>query len=123
MRHARTVSLTLVVALLVACGSGAVPSRQAGGAPTNSGSAPSGAAINYVTSFVVPAYNPNVVSASEAPKDWNDLLDPKWRSNLGMSTATHHWARLAQVWGDERTTRFVEGLAAQQPVLAQTPEL
>jgi ABC-type Fe3+ transport system substrate-binding protein len=82
-----------------------------------------GTALNYATQFVAPAYNPNIVSAAEVPKDWPDLLDPKWRGKIGVSTATHHWARLAQVWGDERTTRFVEGLAAQQPVLGQTPEL
>jgi iron(III) transport system substrate-binding protein len=82
-----------------------------------------GIAINFVSSFVAPAYNPNVVPADQAPKDWNDLLDPKWRGKIGASTATHHWARLSQAWGDERTTRFVEGLAAQQPILGQTPEL
>jgi iron(III) transport system substrate-binding protein len=82
-----------------------------------------GAAINFVSSFVAPAYNPNVIPADQAPKDWNDLLDPRWRGKIGISTATHHWARLAQAWGDERTTRFMESLAAQQPVLGQTPEL
>ncbi len=82
-----------------------------------------GLAINFVSAFVTPAYNPNVIPPDQAPKDWNDLLDPKWRGKIGVSTATHHWARLAQVWGDERTTRFMEGLAAQQPVLGQTPEL
>ena len=82
-----------------------------------------GTTLNYATQFVAPAYNPNVVPASEAPKDWPDLLDPKWRGKIGVSTATHHWARLAQAWGDERTTRFMESLAAQQPILGQTPEL
>jgi iron(III) transport system substrate-binding protein len=82
-----------------------------------------GTALNFATQFVAPAYNPNIVSASEAPKDWNDLLDPKWRGKMGVSTATHHWARLAQVWGDERTTRFMEGLNAQQPSLGRLPEL
>jgi iron(III) transport system substrate-binding protein len=82
-----------------------------------------GTALNFATQFVAPAYNPNLVSASEAPKDWPDLLDPKWRGKLGVSTATHHWARLGQVWGDERTTRFMEGLNAQQPSLGRLPEL
>ena len=75
------------------------------------------------TTFVAPAYNPNVVSAADAPKDWDDLLDPKWRGKIGVSTATHFWARLAQAWGDERTTRFVERLGAQQPVLGSLPDL
>jgi iron(III) transport system substrate-binding protein len=82
-----------------------------------------GTALNYATQFVAPAYNPNIVSAAEAPKDWPDLLDPKWRGKIGVSTATHHWARLAQVWGDERTTRFMESLNAQQPTLGRLPEL
>jgi iron(III) transport system substrate-binding protein len=82
-----------------------------------------GTAINFVSSFVAPAYNPNVIPADQAPKDWNDLLDPKWKGKIGVSTATHHWARLSQAWGDERTTRFMESLAAQQPMLGQTPEL
>jgi iron(III) transport system substrate-binding protein len=79
--------------------------------------------LNFATQFVAPAYNPNIVPADQAPKDWNDLLDPKWRGKIGVSTATHHWARLGQVWGDERTTRFMEGLAAQQPTLGRLPEL
>src|SRR5581483_5629756 len=82
-----------------------------------------GTTLNFATQFVAPAYNPNVVSADQAPKDWNDLLDPRWRGRIGVSTATHHWARLGQVWGDERTTRFMEDLNAQQPTLGRLPEL
>jgi iron(III) transport system substrate-binding protein len=82
-----------------------------------------GTAVHFASSFIAPSYNPNLVRAEEAPKDWSDLLDPKWRGRIGMSTATHHLGRLAQVWGDERTTRFVEGLSAQQLVLGRTAEL
>jgi ABC-type Fe3+ transport system substrate-binding protein len=80
-------------------------------------------ALHFASSFIAPAYNPNLVRAEEAPKDWADLLDAKWRGRMGVSTATHHLGRLAQLWGDERTTRFVEGLAAQQPMLGRTTEL
>lgn len=31
------------------------------------------------------AYNPNTVSAAEAPKTWNDLLDPKWKGQIVMT--------------------------------------
>lgn len=34
-----------------------------------------------------------------------------------MSTATHHLARLATAWGEEKTTKFVQGLAKQEPIL------
>jgi ABC-type Fe3+ transport system substrate-binding protein len=82
-----------------------------------------GTSAAFATQFGGPVYNASLVRPDEAPKDWNDLLDPRWHGKLGVSTATHHLARLAQVWGDERTTRFVEGLAAQQPVLGRLQEL
>ena len=81
-----------------------------------------GTALMAATTFVAPAYNPNLVRPEDAPKDWGDLADPKWRGKMGVSTATHFWARLAQAWGDERTTRLVEGIAAQQPTLGNLPE-
>ncbi|HZU07830.1 MAG TPA: extracellular solute-binding protein [Chloroflexota bacterium] len=82
-----------------------------------------GTTLVIASSFVAPAYNPNLVRPEDAPKDWPDLLDPKWRGKIAVSTATHHWGRLAQWWGDEQTTRFMEGLAAQQPMLGRIPEL
>ncbi len=81
-----------------------------------------GTAIMAASTFVAPAYNPEVVRSEDAPKDWGDLADPKWRGKIGVSTATHFWARLAQAWGEERTTRLVEGIAANQPVLGNLPE-
>lgn len=35
----------------------------------------------YETPQVI-AYNRDVVSASEAPRDWDDVLDPKWRDKV-----------------------------------------
>jgi iron(III) transport system substrate-binding protein len=68
--------------------------------------------------FALPAYNKQFVSAKDAPKTWQDLLDPKWKGGkLGMSTATHHIARLATLWGENKTTEYVKALAAQQPIL------
>jgi iron(III) transport system substrate-binding protein len=31
------------------------------------------------------AYNTNLVLAADAPKEWTDLLDPKWKNNVGIS--------------------------------------
>jgi iron(III) transport system substrate-binding protein len=81
-----------------------------------------GTAIMAASTFVAPAYNPEIVRAEDAPKDWGDLADPRWRGKIGVSTATHFWARLAQAWGEERTNRLVEGIAANQPVLGNLPE-
>jgi len=68
--------------------------------------------------FALPAYNKQFVAAKDVPKSWQDLLDPKWKGGkLGMSTATHHIARLATLWGESKTTEYVKALAAQQPIL------
>jgi iron(III) transport system substrate-binding protein len=63
------------------------------------------------------AYNTNLVSAEEAPKSWQDLLDPKWKNNIGLvhiGAGGSTWSRdlwLRQAYGIE----FWEALAAQQP--------
>ena len=67
--------------------------------------------------FVLPAYNKQFLPEKDVPKRWHDMLDPKWKGGkLGMSTATHHIARLATVWGENKATEYVKGLAAQQPI-------
>jgi iron(III) transport system substrate-binding protein len=81
--------------------------------------------ISFANQIVLPAYNKKVVPAQNAPKKWDDLLDPKWRGNkLGVSTATHHFARLAVgPWGEEKTTNFVKAISNQKPVLGRLSEL
>ncbi|HEY2986272.1 MAG TPA: extracellular solute-binding protein [Candidatus Binatia bacterium] len=75
--------------------------------------------------FVYPAYNKNNLPAKDVPKKWEDLLDPKWKGGkLGMSTTTHHLARLAAgAWGEPKTTEFVKALAKQDLSLGTLGEL
>ena len=44
------------------------------------------------------AYNPNKVKKEEAPKNWNDLLDPKWKGQIVMTDP-----------GTAGTTKFAVG--------------
>jgi iron(III) transport system substrate-binding protein len=70
--------------------------------------------------FVMPAYNNKLVASQDVPKSWQDLLDLKWKGGkLGMSTATHHLARLATLWGESKTTEYVKLLARQDPLLGE----
>ncbi len=82
-------------------------------------------AVSLANQFVLPAYNKNILAAQDVPKRWEDLLDPKWKSGkLGVSTATHHLARLAVgPWGESKTTEFVSAIAKQGPILGTLANL
>jgi iron(III) transport system substrate-binding protein len=81
--------------------------------------------IIMANQFVYPAYNKNILPGQDVPKKWEDLLDPKWKGGkMGMSTTTHHLARLAAgAWGEKKTTDFVRALAKQELVLGLLGEL
>jgi iron(III) transport system substrate-binding protein len=67
------------------------------------------------------AWNTDLVSAEDAPKTWEDLLDPKWRGKLAMQDPMQGGGAAAWVitmydaWGEERWTDFMTRLAAQKP--------
>src|SRR3970040_1946490 len=66
--------------------------------------------------FVLPAYNKKILPPQDVPKRWEDLLDAKWKGGkLGMGTATHHLARLAAAWGEEKTTQYAKDLVCSTP--------
>jgi iron(III) transport system substrate-binding protein len=81
--------------------------------------------ITFANQIVLPAYNKKTMPAKDVPTKWEDLLDPKWKGGkLGVSTATHHFARLAMgPWGEEKTTKFVSDIASQKPILGRLAEL
>jgi iron(III) transport system substrate-binding protein len=62
------------------------------------------------------AYNPTVVPPAQAPKSWEDLLDPKWKGSLSVKTSNsglQHftWYMLTKVLGAE----YWQKLAKQEP--------
>jgi iron(III) transport system substrate-binding protein len=81
-------------------------------------------AVSFANQFVLPAYNKQLVSAKDAPKSWDDLLNPKWKGKMGVSSATHHFGRLAAgAWGEEKTTQFVNALTKQDLILGRLGEI
>lgn len=81
---------------------------------------------NYT--FVVLGYNKNLVKEKDVPKDWFDLLDPKWRGKIAVHLLAHRiYAGWEQRWGQEKARQLVEGLKKQQLLLrkgwSQIPEL
>ena len=81
-------------------------------------------AVSFANQFVLPAYNKNLVAPKDAPKSWDDLLNPKWKGKMGVSSATHHMGRLAAgPWGEEKTTHFVKELTKQELILGRLGEI
>ena len=45
-------------------------------------------AVSFANQFVLPAYNKQLVSEKEAPKSWDDLLNPKWKGKMSIVSTT-----------------------------------
>ena len=66
---------------------------------------------------VTPAYNTKRVTAAEAPKTWEDILDPKWKGQIGLTTDVKVWMVFAVEeggWGIEKTEDFLKKLSQQK---------
>ncbi len=65
---------------------------------------------------LVPIYNTKMLSEKDAPRDYPDLLDPKWKGKMLMDATDYDWyGTLAVVWGREAAARYMERLAQQAP--------
>jgi len=57
------------------------------------------------------AYNSNLVSKAEAPKTYEDFLNPKWKGSFAIDTNPDRmvigWLKL---WGGEKTEQFLQAL-------------
>ena len=74
------------------------------------------------SSVYQPAYNTSKVSAADAPKTWEDLLDPKWKGKLVQAHPSYSgfvsvgMAALVKTFGWE----FIDKLAEQKPRIVQS---
>src|SRR5699024_5991400 len=70
------------------------------------------------------AYNTDVISEDEAPKSWQDLLDPKYKDQLVMPDPAVSGAAAfnASVWleSDELGEDWITALGENQPMIAQS---
>ena len=70
----------------------------------------------FVNNLVL-GYNTKMLPAREAPKNYPDLLDPKWKGKMLMDSTDYDWfGTLATVWGKEKTVEYMKRLALQQPL-------
>jgi len=67
----------------------------------------------YVNPEVL-AYNTEIVARGSAPKNYQELLEPRWRGKLVLEqTAVEWFAALVHHWGEERGFAFMQSLAKQ----------
>ncbi len=76
---------------------------------------PDGYWASLNNNYFVLGYNTKLVSAKEAPADWQDLLHPKWKGKIGMDQEEIEWfAATSNAWGRERAGKYHRALAQQQ---------
>ncbi len=76
---------------------------------------PEGYWASMNNNYYVLGYNSKLVNGAEAPKDWWDLLNPKWKGKIGMDQEEFEWyAQSVDTWGREKAQKFHRGLAQQQ---------
>jgi iron(III) transport system substrate-binding protein len=60
-------------------------------------------------------YNTKLLSRTDAPKNWPDLLAPRWKGRIGMDPEEYFWyAGMLKHWGEEKGRNYMEALARQQ---------
>src|SRR6185503_10440503 len=70
----------------------------------------------FVNNLVL-GYNTKMIAAKDAPKDYADLLQPKWKGQMLMDSTDYDWfGTLITVWGREKTVRYMQQLAKQEPL-------
>jgi iron(III) transport system substrate-binding protein len=70
--------------------------------------------VDYFDAYNVIGYNTKLVSRDQAPKSWEDLLDPKWKGKIALDEENFSWyGAMTQKWGREKTQRFMRALARQ----------
>jgi iron(III) transport system substrate-binding protein len=78
---------------------------------------------NIITGIL---YNEAFIKPDQAPKSYEDLLDPKWKGKFVMADPTRNssaiqWlANLPKIMGAEKSDSYIKRLAAQKPVLVDS---
>lgn len=67
----------------------------------------------YLLPYVI-GYNTNLISPSEAPKSYEDLLNLKWKGKIGLEAEQYQWFfHLLKIMGKEKGMDFMRRLATQ----------
>jgi iron(III) transport system substrate-binding protein len=69
---------------------------------------------SMTSNYFVIGYHLRFVPRAEAPKDWPDLLQPKWKGKFGMDPEEYDWfGAMREALGEEKAAHFMKGFAQQ----------
>jgi len=81
---------------------------------------PEGYAVARNILQTVIGYNTDLVPPAEAPKTWEDVLDPKWKGALSQDKDGYDWVlMLWSAWGKEKAISYLNRVAKNNPVLGE----
>lgn len=71
--------------------------------------------VSLYSGYNVIGYNTKLVSKTDAPKNWDDLLHPRWKGKLGMDDEEYFWhAGMLKYLGEEKGKKYMEALSRQE---------
>lgn len=77
----------------------------------------------YLSIFII-GYNTKLAKPQDVPKGYEDLLDPKWKGQIGLNQYEYDWfTGVLEVMGREKGTAYMESLSKQSPVLRDSSSL
>jgi iron(III) transport system substrate-binding protein len=70
--------------------------------------------VSLYSGYNVIGYNTNLIPKTEAPKNWEDLLNPRWKGKMAMDNEEYFWhAGMLRYWGQEKGRQYMEALNRQ----------
>ncbi|HZT50503.1 MAG TPA: extracellular solute-binding protein [Stellaceae bacterium] len=81
---------------------------------------PSPYALSLTAVTYVILYNTEQVKEADAPKNWDDLLNPRWNGKLGLWVRAEGEGGLAAAWGEDKVAAYIKKLNANHPVLEKS---
>jgi iron(III) transport system substrate-binding protein len=79
---------------------------------------PQGFWIASRLTMIVSAYNTRIVPRNEAPRKYEDLLEPKWKGKMSLEREQTEWfISLMEHWGEEKGKAFFQKLGGQNPAI------
>jgi len=75
---------------------------------------PAGRWVDLYSNLRMIGYNTRMVPKEKIPKNYEDLLQPGWKGQIGFPEGQYSWyATMLKIMGEERGRKFFQGLSRQ----------